>query len=94
MRVVRVYIGSLRDSFLVDTVLFPSRKARSILYGLVFIGSVLVVAGIQVMRNDTTDLPVFLLLIGGYSIVLSAVWWVSRATRYIQDKEKNRQEGK
>ncbi|KKN59673.1 hypothetical protein LCGC14_0540000, partial [marine sediment metagenome] len=80
----------VKGSFHADTVLFPSRKLRGILYGLVFIGLVLVVAGIQVMRDVTADLPIFLLLIGGYSIVLSAVWWIGRASRYIIDREKKR----
>ena len=80
---------SIRDSFFVDKVLFPTAVARIILYALCLGGVVSLVSALLV--PDTMNVAI-LLALGVWCLALSAALWVERATRHIANKERRKED--
>lgn len=82
---------SIKDSFFADKALFPSTTRRLILYVVVLLGggafAIGIVPVVEVLR------PMYsILIVGGFvALVYTAAIWISKATQYICDKERDKE---
>ena len=77
-------ITNIKEAFYVDKVLIPSRKGRIILYSIVAVGFTVAFIGMFC----SNDYSILMIALGLCLAIMPCCEWMSRATRYILDKEK------